>query len=63
MKIGMHILINGILYLIKQDKLGVEDIEQYMAKWQGELAEARGMLANIDKNCQTETMEKEVRVF
>lgn len=27
------------------EKLGLEDIESYMAKWQGELAEARGLLA------------------
>ena len=42
----------------KTDKLGVEDIEQYMTKWQGELAEARGMLANIDKNSRPKPWKK-----
>ena len=34
------VLLNGT------KKLEIEDIERYMAKWQGELAEARGLLAS-----------------
>ena len=34
----------------KTRKLGIEDVEQCMAKWQGELAEVRGTLTNIEKN-------------
>ena len=32
----------------KTRKLGIEDVEQCMAKWQGELAEVRGTLTNIE---------------
>ena len=42
----------------KTEKLGIEDIEQCMAKWQGELAEARGMLANVDKNTRPKPWKK-----
>ena len=34
--------------LNKTEKLRIEDIEKYMAKWQGELAESQGMLAGTD---------------
>ena len=42
----------------KTRKLGIEDVEQCMAKWQGELAEARGMLANVDKNTRPKPWKK-----
>ena len=42
----------------KTRKLGIEDGEQCMAKWQGELAEARGMLANVDKNTRPKPWKK-----
>ena len=42
----------------KTEKLSIEDVEQYMAKWQGELAEARGMLAKIDKNSRPKPWKK-----
>ena len=42
----------------KTRKLGIEDVEQCMAKWQGELAEARGMLANVDKNTRQKPWKK-----
>ena len=38
------------ILLNKTEKLGIEDIEKYMAKWQAELAESRGMLAGTDMN-------------
>ena len=38
--------------------LGIEDVEQCMAKWQGELAEVRGMLTNIEKNVRPKPWKK-----
>lgn len=42
----------------KTRKLGIEDVEQCMAKWQGELAEVRGMLANVEKNVRPKPWKK-----
>ena len=42
----------------KTRKLGIEDVEQCMAKWQGELAEVRGMLTNIEKNVRPKPWKK-----
>ncbi len=36
--------------LNKTEKLDIEDIEKYMAKWQAELSESRGLLVNTDNN-------------
>ena len=47
----------------KTEKLGIEDIEQCIAKWQGELAEARGTLANIDKNARPKPWKKKCEFF
>lgn len=44
--------------LNKTEKLGIEDIEKYMAKWQGELAEKRGMLAGTDMNNRPKPWKK-----
>lgn len=44
--------------LNKTEKLGVEEIEQYMAKWQQELAEGRGMLASADMNNRPKPWKK-----
>ena len=40
------------------EKLGIEDIEKYMAKWRAELAEARGMISGIDKNNRPKPWKK-----
>ena len=42
----------------KTRKLGIEDVEQCMAKWQGELAEVRGLLTNIEKNVRPKPWKK-----
>ena len=42
----------------KTRKLGIEDVEQCMAKWQGELAEVRGTLTNIEKNVRPKPWKK-----
>lgn len=42
----------------KTKKLGIEDVEQCMAKWQGELAEVRGTLTNIEKNVRPKPWKK-----
>ena len=42
----------------KTEKLGIEDIEKYMANWQAELAESRGMLANTDINNRPKPWKK-----
>ena len=42
----------------KTRKLGIEDIEQCMAKWQRELAEVRGLLTNIEKNVRPKPWKK-----
>lgn len=42
----------------KTRKLGIEDVEQCMAKWQRELAEVRGMLTNIEKNVRPKPWKK-----
>ena len=34
----------------RTEKLSIEDIEKYMAKWQAELAESKGKLALIRSN-------------
>lgn len=52
---GMRI---QIILLNKTEKLGIEDIEKYMAKWQGELAESRGMLAGSDMNNRPKPWKK-----
>lgn len=44
--------------LNKTEKLGIEDIEKYMTKWQGELAEIRGMLAGADINNRPKPWQK-----
>lgn len=44
--------------LNKTEKLCIEDIEKYMAKWQGELAESRGMLAGTDMNNRPKPWKK-----
>ena len=44
--------------LNKTEKLGIEDIEKYMAKWQAELAESRGMLAGTDMNNRPKPWKK-----
>lgn len=46
------------ILLNKTEKLGIEDIEKYMAKWQAELAESRGMLAGIDMNNRPKPWKK-----
>lgn len=47
--------------LNKIEKLGIEDIEKYMVKWQTELAEARGILACIDKNDRPKPWKKKCK--
>ena len=42
----------------KTEKLGIEDIEKYMTKWQAELAESRGMLAGTDINNRPKPWKK-----
>lgn len=42
----------------KTRKLGIEDVEQCMAKWQRELAEVRGLLTNIEKNVRPKPWKK-----
>ena len=42
----------------KTRKLGIEDVEQCMAKWQGELAEIKGTLTNIEKNVRPKPWKK-----
>lgn len=42
----------------KTRKLGIEDVEQCMAKWQGELAEVRGTLTNIERNVRPKPWKK-----
>lgn len=49
--------------LNKTEKLGIEDIEKYMAKWQRELAESRGMLACIDMNNRPKPWKKKCDFF
>ena len=44
--------------LNKTEKLGIEDIEKYMAKWQAELAESRGMLTGTDINNRPKPWKK-----
>lgn len=44
--------------LNKTEKLCIEDIEKYMAKWKGELAESRGMLAGTDMNNRPKPWKK-----
>ena len=46
------------ILLNKTEKLGIEDIEKYMAKWQAELAESRGMLAGTDINNRPKPWKK-----
>ncbi len=38
------------ILLNRTEKLGIEDIEKYMTKWQAELPESRGMLVGADMN-------------
>ncbi|MBQ2025211.1 MAG: hypothetical protein II215_01900, partial [Paludibacteraceae bacterium] len=42
----------------KTEKLGIEDIEKYMTKWQGELAESQGMLAGTDMSNRPKPWKK-----
>ena len=42
----------------KTEKLSIEDIERYMTKWQGELAETSGMRAGIDINSRPKPWKK-----
>lgn len=44
--------------LNKAEKLGIEDIEKYMTKWQAELAESRGILAGADMNNRPKPWKK-----
>lgn len=44
--------------LNKTEKLGIEDIEKYMTKWQGELAESRGLLVGTDMNNRPKPWKK-----
>lgn len=44
--------------LNKTEKLGIEDIEKYMVKWQAELAESRGTLAGTDINNRPKPWKK-----
>ena len=46
------------ILLNKTEKLGIEDIEKYMAKWQAELVESRGMLAGTDMNNRPKPWKK-----
>lgn len=46
------------ILLNKTEKLGIEDIEKYMAKWQAELAESRRMLAGTDMNNRPKPWKK-----
>ena len=46
--------------LNKTEKLGMEDIEKYMSRWQAELAESRGMFAGTDVNCRPKPWKKNV---
>ena len=46
------------ILLNKTEKLGIEDIEKYMAKWQAELAESRGMLVGTDMNNRPKPWKK-----
>ncbi len=47
--------------LNKTQKLGMEDIEKYMSKWQAELAENRGMFAGTDMNCRPKPWKKKCK--
>ena len=49
--------------LNKTQKLGMEDIEKYMSKWQAELAENRGMFAGTDMNCRPKPWKKKCKFF
>ena len=42
----------------RTEKLSIEDIEKYMAKWQAELAESKGKLAGIDINNRPKPWKK-----
>lgn len=44
--------------LNKAEKLSIEDIEKYMAKWQSELAENRGKFSDIDVNNRPKPWKK-----
>ena len=44
--------------LNKTEKLGIEDVEKYMTKWQSELAETRGMLNVADMNNRPKPWKK-----
>ena len=44
--------------LFKTEKLGMEEIEKYMAKWQQELAETRGMFVSVDTNNRPKPWKK-----
>ena len=44
--------------LNKAEKLSIEDIEKYMAKWQSELAENRGKFSGIDVNNRPKPWKK-----
>ena len=46
------------ILLNKTEKLGIEDIEKHMAKWQEELAESRGMLIGTDINNRPKPWKK-----
>ena len=49
--------------LNKTEKLGMEDIEKYMSRWQAELAESRGMFAGTDMNCRPKPWKKKCKFF
>lgn len=47
--------------LNKAEKLSIEDIEKYMAKWQSELAENRGKFSDIDANNRPKPWKKKCK--
>lgn len=47
----------------KTEKLSMEDIERYMTKWQKELAEASGTLAEVDINSRPKPWKKKCEFF
>ena len=46
------------ILLNRTEKLSIEDIEKYMAKWQAELAESKGKIASIDINSRPKPWKK-----
>ncbi|MDO5157182.1 MAG: hypothetical protein Q4D51_14600 [Eubacteriales bacterium] len=46
------------ILLSKTEKLSIEDVENYMKKWQAELAESRGIFAESNRNARPKPWKK-----